>query len=246
MNLVARIAGDTMKLTTVFLIGLILPVAVMTPVIGGARAEGFVDLRLGGSITENAGNTVTAGPVGDTPQETSSATTGFEYGVSLGIGGGYWLNSVPWLGFALNLSYFKANENASEALKLDVHPISGLLMLRFPLLKSDTYPLGRLQPYFGIGPAAFVSKAELEPTSTGLAGEFNDTSTDVGLYAQLGLKYFIDIPDLPGKSWGFFLEERFTRFDPSAFKDTVDVVPLEIDLDALNTWHTTVGLAFHF
>ena len=235
-----------MKLTAVFLIGLILPVAVMTPVIGGARAEGFVDVRLGGSATQDTDNTVKVGPVGGAPQNTLSATTGFEYGVSLGIGGGYWLNSVPWLGFALNLSYFKSSEDASDGLNLRVYPISGLLMLRYPLFKSDTYPLGRLQPYFGIGPAAFVSRAKLELTSIGLVGEFNDTNTDVGLYAQLGLKYFFDIPSLPGKSWGFFVEERFTRFDPSAFKDNIDIVPLEIDLDALNTWHTTAGLAFHF
>jgi len=235
-----------MKLTAVFLIGLILAVSVMTPVIGGARAEGFVDLRLGGSATESTGNTVTVGPEPGVPPMAISTTTGFEYGVSLGLGGGYWLNSVPWLGFALNLSYFKSNENAHDALKLDIYPISGLLMLRYPLYKSDTYPLGRLQPYFGIGPAAFVYRAKLDLSTVGSAGKFNDTSTEVGLYAQLGIKYFLDFPALSGKSWGIFIEERFTRFDPSAFKGDVNGVPLEIELDELNTWHTAAGLAFHF
>jgi len=230
-----------MKHTAVFLIGLILPVALMTPVIGGARAEGFVDVRLGGSFTEDTDNTVKVGPVGSVPQSTLSATTGFEYGVSLGIGGGYWLESLPWLGFALNLSYFKSNENIdSDALRLDVYPVAGLLMLRYPLLKSDAYPRGRLQPYLGIGPAGFVSTANLNPAALGTAGKFNDTSADVGLYAQLGFKYFL------GESWGLFVEQRFTRFDPSAYKDTVDVVPIEIDLGPLNTWHTAMGLAYHF
>jgi hypothetical protein len=235
-----------MKRTAVFLIGLILSVALVTPVIGGARAEGFVDLRLGGSVTQSADTTVTVGPFGNVPQSTSSATTTFEYGVSLGLGGGYWLESLPWLGFALNLSYFKSNENASDELKLDVLPISGLLMLRYPLFKSDTYPNGRLHPYFGIGPAGFVSWADLDPKSLGLAGKFKDTSADVGFDAQLGIKYLFEMPNMPGKYYGLFLEQRFTRFDPSAYKDDIDIVPVEIDLDPLNTWHTTVGVGFHF
>ena len=233
-----------MKLSAAFLIGLILPVAVMTPAIGGARAEGFVDLHLGGSFTEDTDNTVKVGPVGSVPENTLSAATGFEYGVSLGIGGGYWLDSLPWLGFALDLSYFKSNEKASDGLELQVFPISGLVMLRYPLFESETYPFGRLQPYFGIGPAAFVSKAELQLVSMG--GTAKDTRTDVGFQQRLGLKYLFAVPDLPGQSWGLFVEQRFTRFDPSAFEDTVDVVPVEIDLDALNTWHIAAGVAFHF
>jgi hypothetical protein len=236
-----------MKHTAVFLMGLILPVALMTPVIGGARAEGFVDLRLGGGVTEDTDVTVKVGPIGNVSQQTSSATTGFDYGISVGIGGGYWLESLPWLGFALNLSYFKANEDAvSDPLKLDVFPIAGLLMLRYPLFKSDAYPNGRLQPYFGVGPAAFVSVAELTPKTIGLAGKLNDTNTDIGLYAQLGIKYFFNIPTLPGKSYGLFVEQRYTRYDPSGFKDVVDTVPLEVNLDPLSSWHTAAGLAFHF
>lgn len=236
-----------MKHTAALLMGTILPVALMTPAIGGARAEGFVDLRAGGSLSLNADETVTVGPMDNVSAQTASAKTGFEFGVTLGLGGGYWLDSLPWLGFALDLGYFKSNEDATaDPLKLDVFPISGLVMLRYPFLKSDTYPAGRLQPYLGIGPAGFVSTAELEPKNLGLAGKLNDTSADVGFYAQLGIKYHFEIPGMPGKSYGLFVEQGFTRFDPSAYKDVVDTVPIEIDLDPLNTWHTTAGLAFHF
>ncbi len=237
-----------MKLTAVFLMGLILPVAVMTPVIGGARAEGFVDLRLGGSATGNTDMTAKIGPTPGVPQVAASGEAGFEYGMSLGLGGGYWLNSVPWLGLALNLGYFKSNEDASTSpLKLNVHPISGLLMLRYPLRKSDTYPHGQLYPYLGVGPAGFVTSAEQDLTSAGIANTFNDTTVDVGIDAQLGLKAHFAAGHLPpGMSYAVFMEYRFTRFNPSTFEDVVDGVPIEIELDELNTHHVFVGLGFHF
>ena len=233
-----------MKLTAVFLTGLILPVAVMTPVIGGARAEGFVDLRLGGSFTEDTDLEVTTGPVGSVPANTLSDTTGFEYGVSLGIGGGYWFESLPWLGVALTFSYFRANEAAGDPLQLRVYPISGLLMLRAPLYKSDAYPHGRLQPYLGIGPAGFVTQAELDSLTVDM--EASDTVTDVGLHAQLGVKLLFEIPDLPEKYWGVFMEASYTRYDPSRLEDSVDLTPVEIELDVLNTWHGSFGFSFHF
>ena len=47
-----------------------------------------------------------------------------------------------------------------------VFPISALLMLRYPLLKdSEFFPQGRLQPYTGVGPGAFISRGELDLSS---------------------------------------------------------------------------------
>ena len=235
-----------MKRTAVFLIGLILPVAAMTPVIGGARA-GFIDLSMGGSATGSTDMTAKIGPTPGVPLVTASGEAGFDYGVSLGLGGGYWFNSLPWLGLALNLGYFKANEDASPPLRLDVHPITGLLMLRYPMRKSDTYPHGQLYPYLGVGPAAFVTSTEQDLTSVGMEDTFRDTTVDLGIDARVGLKAHFAAGHLPpGMSYALFMEYRFTRFNPTAFENTVDGVPIEIDLDELNTHHLVVGLGFHF
>jgi hypothetical protein len=132
-------------------------------------------------------------------------------------------------------------------LKLDHHLFSGLVMVRVPLVKSDTYPFGRVQPYFGVGPAAFVSEATADLPPVGVEGpDFKDTSTDVGLHAVLGIKFLWALPDLPGKALGIFLEEGFTHYNPSAFKDDIAGMPLEIDFDDLNIWHGTIGLTLHF
>jgi hypothetical protein len=166
-----------MKHTTAFVFGLILPVAAMTMVIDDARAEGFADVRIGGAITPNTNGSVTIGGVAS-----PSGPIEFKSGVSVGIRGGYWLDSVPWLGFAFDLSAFDPDEDVSVLpVKLDVFPISALLMLRYPLLKSDAYPRGRLQPYAGVGPGAFVTHAKLKLKDVGAPENFSDTTVNLGL-----------------------------------------------------------------
>lgn len=69
-----------MRHTTAFVFGLILPVAVMTTVIDGARAEGFADFRIGGAVTQNTDGSTTIGGV-----PSPSGPIEFKSGVSIGI-----------------------------------------------------------------------------------------------------------------------------------------------------------------
>jgi hypothetical protein len=167
--------------------------------------------------------------------------------VSVGIRGGYWLDSVPWLGFAFDLSYFNPEEDVSLLpLKLDVFPISALLMLRYPLLKSAAYPRGRLQPYAGVGPSAFVTTAKLElRKDVGAPGNFSDTTVNPGLDVRGGVKFRFVGQDSPG-GMAIFLEYRFTHFEPSDFKDDIGGVPLELEADELNTHHVAAGFGWYF
>jgi opacity protein-like surface antigen len=124
--------------------------------------------------------------------------------------------------------------------KLDVFPIAGLLMLRYPLLKSAAYPRGRLQPYAGVGPGAFVTTAKLDLTSLGAPDDFSDTTVNLGLDARAGVNlYFV-------KSWAVFWEYRFTHFEPSDFKDTIGVETIEFGSDQWNTHHVVGGVGWHF
>jgi opacity protein-like surface antigen len=229
------------KHTTAFVFGLILPVAVMTMVIDDARAEGFVGFRVGGAFTPDTDGSATIGG-----EASPSGSIEFKPGVSVGIRGGYWLDSVPWLGFALDLSYFNPEEDVSlSPLELDVFPISALLMLRYPLLKSAAYPRGRLQPYAGVGPGAFVTKAKLKLREVGAPGDFSDTTVNAGVDVRGGAQFRFTGQDSPG-GLAIFLEYRFTYFEPSDFKDDIGGVPIELELDELGTHHIAAGVSWYF
>jgi hypothetical protein len=213
-----------------------------------ARAEGFVDFRIGGAVTQDTDAMIKVGPVGDPPQTFGgSGPIEFTAGVSIGIRGGYWLESIPYVGFALDLSFFNPEEDVSQLpLKLQVYPISGLLMLRYPLLKDSDYPRGRLQPYAGVGPSAFVTTAKMDIPDP-VPENFTDSTVDLGLDVRGGVNFHFTRPNWPGESLAIFLEYRFTHVKPSNFKENVaGLLPVELGIDQLDSHHITAGVGWYF
>jgi len=226
-----------------FVISLVL--SVIAPVVDSAYAEGFVDVHAGGSFSSNSYGTGTIEPVGRAPL-TESSTVKFKPSVSVGLRGGYWLDSFPYLGVALDLSYYEPEvKNFILPGELEIFPISGLLMLRLPLFKSALYPQGRLQPYAGAGPAAFITRARVKLKKIGMSRNAKDTTVDLGLDSRAGINFLFSGQDLPG-ALAAFLEYRYTRFKPTEFKDTVDGVSFTAELDRLDTHHIVVGIGYHF
>ena len=217
----------------------------MVPGTDAARAEGFVDLYIGGAFTADTDGTFDVGPGGSIPEQTGSFEFDLENSVSGGGRVGYWLDSVPWLGFGLDGSYFSAKEDTPVAEpstgKLRVIPVSGLLMLRYPMLKNSQFPRGQMYVYAAAGPAAFITTATDELKDLGLPENFDDTRVDVGLDARVGIKLIHAV-----QSWGVFAEYRFTYFSPSEFEDDILGVPIELEFDEVITHHLTLGLGFHF
>src|SRR5512144_1886930 len=120
--------------------------AVTFSVPAAARAEIFFDLYGGGAFPVNTDTTITGSNfiiIGE-----SSYKESFVAGGRVGY---YFDRGVPWLGLALDVSYFKADIDLPNGAKNDVVPVSLLLMTRAPLLRSPEFPGGRLQPYAGIG-----------------------------------------------------------------------------------------------
>lgn len=211
-----------------------------------ARAEGFVDFRIGGAVTQETDGTSKVGPAGVPPQVfASSGPVEFTAGVSVGIRGGYWLESVPYVGFAFDLSFFNPEEDAAEPVKLQVYPISALLMLRYPLLKDSDYPRGRLQPYAGVGPGAFVSTAKFDIPDPA-PENFSGSTVDLGLDVRGGVNFHFTWPNFVGESLAIFLEYRFTHFKPSDYKDNIGGVPIELGADQLDSHHITAGVGWYF
>ena len=138
--------------------------AVMALAAGGARAEGFVDLYVGAAFHADSDVTLVetgAGMVADVRWDNSFVP---------GARGGYWLDALPWLGFALDASYFEAEQSVepidNRILELRSIPISGLVMVRYPLRVSDNFPHGEFYPYAAIGPAGFLTEMKASRITT--------------------------------------------------------------------------------
>ena len=186
-----------------------------------ARAETFLDLYGGGAFPMDTDTTI-SGPgfvlIGE-----SSYKESFVVG---GRGGYYFERGVPWLGLALDVSYFKADIDLPGGAKNEVLPVSLLAMFRAPLIWSPEFPRGRLQPYVGIGPSFVYSKSK--------DGTASDTSFDVGFDFRMGLTWMLT------RNIGLFGEYRFSYVQPDYDLNGEHVEP-EFSVN-----HLAAGLTFRF
>ena len=168
-----------------------------------------------------------------------------------GVRGGYWFGKPsvvsnwfgsPLVGLAGDVSYFQRNALGA---KLDVVPLSLLLMLRLPLLKSDAFPRGQLQPYMGIGPSFFVAQAELDSPAPGIDAVHRGR-TDFGFDVRAGFMWQVH------KRVALFLEYRFTdvtlrMLDRQCFQSFCGPLQTEIVSETrvkLATNHLLIGIRF--
>src|SRR5438874_3523498 len=169
-------------------LGVVLAVLVLAP---AASAEWFADAYLGPAVTTGSTLDFKVFEQKQTQEINGRSSPVF------GLRGGKWLDDLqlPWLGFAADLSCFR------PATDVQTVPISLLAMARYPLLTDEEFPHGRLQPYVGLGFGVFVSNL------SGAIGfqEADDTSTDIGFDARVGLAYLFD------PRWAIFTEYRFTH-----------------------------------
>jgi opacity protein-like surface antigen len=191
-----------------------------------AAAEWFFDIYGGAAFTEDTDIRLRGGTSLDDRVEFETVGTG---------GGrlGYWFDIVglPWLGVALDVSYFapKANRSAIDA-RLEVLPISGLLFLRLPLLASPAFPNGQVQPYIGGGPSLFVADVKIDSPITG--EQRSDAQTEVGGDVRGGITFMLT-PHV-----GIFAEGRYTFFrtNPGGLNTEFDV----------ETFHALGGLTIRW
>jgi Outer membrane protein beta-barrel domain len=163
-----------------------------------AAAEWFLDAYGGASITADADVTIRNGGTVDDKVEFDTE----------GMGGarlGYWLEGLRWLGVAADVSYFApAGQGTTVETRLEVVPISPLVMFRLPLLESPDFPKGRLQPYLGAGPGFFLTRVKVDVP--GLGEQRSDWQFEVGADARAGVAFMIT-PVV-----GTFVEGRYTVF----------------------------------
>jgi opacity protein-like surface antigen len=175
---------------------LIIGIGLLGSAVRPASAEWFLDGYGGASLTADADVTIRNGATFDDKVKFDTEAMG---------GGrlGYWF--LPWLGVAADISYFApAGDGNTVETRLEVVPMSPLVMLRLPLLVSPEFPNGRLQPYVGGGPGFFLTKVKVDVP--GLGERSTDWQWEVGADARAGITFLIT----PG--FGTFIEGRYTVF----------------------------------
>ena len=187
-----------------------------------ASAEWFLDGYVGASLTHKGEFTFEAF---DAELERDAE---YQSSAVFGVRGGKWLDVLPWLGVAVELSYFRPSAD------ILVFPITALVLARYGFLRNEEFKDGRLHVYAGLGGGLFITNLD------GFIGRFegSDTSVDFGLDTRLGVSYRVE------SNWAIFAEYRFTHVSPSlninAFdtRSTADTT--------FNTSHFLLGASYRF
>jgi outer membrane protein W len=232
-------------------IGLLI-VSLVTPL--GVSAEWYADVYTGAVFTKHTDLTI-ARSLGSTVTHHN-----LEVNNSWTVGGraGYWFEGLDWLGLGLDVFHFNVKApsqlvpstvtglgaSATTLTPVDWSlPVAGIgfdiLRLRVPLLRSEEFTHGRLQPYLSAGPALFVTWAET-PRDVQPSGQ-HDTDIAVGAKASGGVTFLLT------KTVGLFTEFRFTHFTSNLSYQNTTVAPATETYKTTWTSHQVIGgISFRF
>ena len=226
-------------------------VCVLTVVIAPpANAEFMSAFSAGYNVTTDEELTINTGTIDEYLTQYD-----FDNSFIIGYRIGYWLESVPAMGFAIDASYFRPEPDFAfiyrgrnnpppdpdpsdpvisvrEEGKLDIIPITLNLMFRIPLGIDEIYPNGRYQPYVAIGPGLFLSWIDTQ--------NIDDSDAQFGWDARVGFNYMV------AHNIGIFAEYRYTD-SKFTFDEAIGIGgnrnEFEIDLQ---TNHYTLGISYFF
>jgi opacity protein-like surface antigen len=191
-----------MKRLAMLALVMILSLCTINPMI--AKAETFFDVYFGTSLISADDSYIKLNETTLYAEDESEAYAvfGFRYGT--------WLDNIPCLGVALDLSLNGA------VMGNDLKPFgriwsgSTLAMLRLPLMKSTDFPHGQLQPYLAVGPGFFLTTITkvVGPPEVSDFDWFCDESLDLGLDVRTGLSW-----GLSETKMRLFVEYRYSQFE---------------------------------
>jgi opacity protein-like surface antigen len=215
-------------------------------------AEWYADLYGGGAFTNNTTLTQMS-TLGVTLTSDLKVDSSFTAGGRVG----YWFESLPYIGIGLDVFYFQPDVPTQNATftatglgtasgqwfktSVDVVGIGfDVLRLRVPLLKSDVYRHGRLQPYLTAGPALFITNLK---DSGGTFAPSNQSKSDTSIGVKVGAGVSFNVTKLIA----LFGEYRFTHFKADGtFQDSAPPPSQENVKFGFDTHHVIGGISFRF
>ena len=168
-------------------------------------------------------------------------TSSVLYGAKLG----HYFKAVPWLGIEAEVynttPHIKQQDitfsgPAGPAGSLNFYGLDFRVLTLAPLNLTLRYHKTRLQPYIAVGPGIFFARIK-DPS---LTSDNTQSSTDVGLNAQVGLRYYIT------RHFTVFAEGKYNhvRFN---FSETPPGIFNLFGFDSTyNMFHVTFGLSYNF
>lgn len=197
---------------------------------GGALGEWSGDVYLGMHSSDADDMSIILN--GAVAAQYSDSDTGSVFGGRIG----YWFESMPWLGIAMDLSVAELDFND---INIGVGAITPLLMFRLNLLPSDIFTKGRLQPYAGIGTGFyFGGMSEFIEAIPPNGGVLDDVYFTGGIDARGGVCFLINA------GFGVFCEYAYKQFSPSFESTTWGG---KISFEPTFKMHTySAGLSFRF
>jgi opacity protein-like surface antigen len=219
-----------------------------------ASAEWTADLYLGGAFTQ-AANLINTNDVGFTA---TFHDINIDFSITGGVRLGYWFEGLEWLGVAVDTFYFQPKGRSQSAfvtvpglgsLTTDnsffSYQVLGigidLVRLRFPLLRDESFPKGRVQPYLSGGPSLFMTWIDTSGAQNLEPVDQTDSDTSLGVKVGAGLSFLLT------PSIALFGEYRFTHFTTRfMFRDTSPLPSRDTFRITFDTHHFIGGVSFQF
>jgi opacity protein-like surface antigen len=225
------------------LLALLVPIALFAP---QAYAETYVAGQFGVTLPSIGkgltDNEVTG--IGFIPGVTTTdqaLTSSVLYGAKLG----HYFTAVPWIGIEAEVynttPHIKQQDitfsgPAGPAGSLNFYGLDFRVLTLAPLNLTLRYHKTRLQPYIAVGPGIFFARIK-DPS---LTSDNTQSSTDVGLNAQVGLRYYIT------RHFTVFAEGKYNhvRFN---FSETPPGIFNLFGFDSTyNMFHVAFGMSYNF
>ena len=217
-------------------------------------AEFYADVYTGAVFTNQNDLTVTSTSGSTITHQNMSVNDTWTAGGRTG----YWFDKMDWLGFGLDVFFFHAKAPTQLVpstvtgmgpptttltpvdWSLPVYGIGfDVLRLRVPLLRSEAFAHGRLQPYISAGPALFITYASTPITVQ--PKDQHDVDVAVGAKVDGGVTFLLT------KRIGLFTQYRFTHFTSDlSYQNTTPGPATETFQTTYDSHHIIAGLTFQF
>ena len=153
-----------------------------------------------------------------------------------GLRVGYWLERLPWLGFAGDFSAFYASWGIQSPYEIIGYPVTPMVAVRGRLIRQEGFEHGRIQPYLAFGPSMFISTAEVTEGFAAIGDVRTDSSTSV----DIGVDFRVGVEILTTDWFGFLIEYRHFWSEPTWKLDGKEVQT------TVSTNQLSFGIGAHF